>query len=133
MDSEENNFKVTPGNSHCVNSQQVTTLSSSTSSIGKASQGITTMSNQSDSYSINDTTATNSTISSLAGGGNTIYKIIFRNKTFSSNGKNELDSIKKILNNKIYKKDYLIEIFNNNKKSIYILRANYKNKFKKIY
>jgi len=133
MISEESNFNIKPANSQCINSPKTTTVSSSTSSVGTASQDITNMSNQGVSDASGDSVSTYSDIKPLYGGANSIYKIIFRNKTFSSNGKNELDAIKKILNNKIYKKDYLIEIFNNNKKSIYIVRANYKNKFKKIY
>lgn len=133
MISEESDFNIIPANSQCINSSKTTIVSSSTSPEGKASQNITDINNQNTIDSSGDTINTYSDISAIYGGGNTSYKIIFRNKTFSSNGKNELDAIKKILNNKIYKKDYLIEIFNNNKKSIYIVRANYKNKFKKIY
>ena len=134
MISEESDYLVKSAVSQCKNTATVTTVSNPTSNTAQASQGITDTANQADSDASVDNVQTYSTIlRSLNGGANTIYKIIFRNKTFSSNGKSELDAIKKILNNKIYKKDYLIEISNNNKKSIYIVRANYKNKFKKIY
>jgi hypothetical protein len=66
-------------------------------------------------------------------GGNSSYKIIFRKKSTFIPSSSEKDAIKIFLNNKIYKRDYLLEIIQNNKKSIYIIRANYKNKIKKIY
>lgn len=135
MISEESDYLVKSAVSQCKNTATVTTVSNPTSNTAQASQGITDMDNQNIAFDNNDNVPEISTIKAVTqnGGANTIYKIIFRNKTFSSNGKSELDAIKKILNNKIYKKDYLIEIYNNNNKSIYIVRANYKNKFKKIY
>ena len=67
-------------------------------------------------------------------GGNMLFKIIFRNKVSNIYQNNEKNAIKELLNNKIYKKDHLLEIFNNkNVRSVYIIRGNYKNKFKKIY
>ena len=66
------------------------------------------------------------------------FIINFRNKIMAINTDNEINAIKKILNNKIYKKDYLLEISeeiskNKKNKSMYIIRGRYKNKFKKIY
>jgi hypothetical protein len=90
MISEESDYLVKSAVSQCINSPKTTTISSSTSSVGTASQDITDMNNQGDSDGINDNVQIYSTtLTSLNGGGNTIYKIIFRNKTFSSNGKSE--------------------------------------------
>ena len=66
-------------------------------------------------------------------GGNIKFKILFQNNISFIDSINEINAMKKILNGKIYKKNYLIEVYNNNKKSVYVLRANKKNKFKKLY
>jgi len=62
-------------------------------------------------------------------GGNKSFNIIYRNKEYNIISNNEINAIKNILQNKIYKKDYLLNIND----SLYIIRANYKNRFKKIY
>jgi hypothetical protein len=76
-------------------------------------------------------------VTPLSGGNNKKLKkyfIIFSGKKYISSGLNETDSIKIFLNNRIFKKDYLLEIFeNNSKKSRYIVRGFNKNKFIKIY
>jgi hypothetical protein len=74
----------------------------------------------------------NLSIKPLKGGSIKKLTIKFKNKLYHiQNSSNEIQAIKNILNNKIYKRDYLLEILEN--KSLYIIRGNYKNKFEKIY
>lgn len=62
-------------------------------------------------------------------GGNENYKIKYRKKDYTILANSEENAIKIILNGRVYKKDSLLEINN----SLYVIRANYKNKFKKIH
>lgn len=62
-------------------------------------------------------------------GGNNKYNIKFINKNYNVIAKNEIDAIKIVLKNRIFKIDHLL-IINGNQ--IYIIRGRYKNKFKKI-
>ena len=70
----------------------------------------------------------------MYGGNMNIYIVNFKNKIIILNGINEKEVIKKILNNKIYKRDNLlqIKIKNSKNESMYIIRGTYKNKFIKI-
>jgi len=50
-----------------------------------------------------------------------IYNIYFRKKIYTVTNSNKLNALKIFFKNKIYKKDHLVKISNNNKTSFYIL------------
>ena len=74
-------------------------------------------------------------VSALSGGKKILKKflILFSNKKYINYGLNENESIKLFINNRIFKKDNLLEIIYNNKSSLYIIKGFIKNKFIKIY
>jgi len=135
MDSENNDYDVVPVNNSCsttINSN--VTVSSPGSSTSYSSKDITTINNQhalSGQYDNVD----NMTVKPLYGGilnKNILFTIKFRNKETNIEALDEKCAIKIFLNNKIYKKDYLLEIYHKNICSIYVIKNGYKNKFKKI-
>ena len=131
MDSESNDYDITPVNSQCSNTVKTTIVPNYSGSSANANKNINDVQNQTTANAQYDSNNINSPQPMYGGYNN--YKINFRKKSFFINGKNEKDAIKIFLNNKIYKRDYLLEISQYNKKSIYIIRGNYKNKIKKIY
>ena len=130
-DSESTDYDVTPVNNQCSTYVKTNIVPSYNSTSSNANKSIDSMQNQTTTSAQYDS----DNISSPAPmyGGNNSYKIIFRKKNTFINSNSEKEAIKIFLNNKIYKRDYLLEISQYNKKSIYIIRANYKNKIKKIY
>jgi hypothetical protein len=135
MDSE-NDYDIIPINNSCstINNSTVT-VSSPGSATSYTNQDITNINNQhavSGQYDNVD----NLTVKPLYGGilknNNILFTIKFRNKEINIEAFNEKCAIKIFLNNKIYKKDHLLEIYNKNKCSIYVIKNGYKNKFKKI-
>ena len=129
-DSESVDYDVIPVNNQCSTYVKTNIVPSYNSTSSNTNKSIDSMQNQ--------TTANAQYDSDIASpesmyGGNNSYKIIFRKKSTFIPSSSEQDAIKIFLNNKIYKRDYLLEISQYNKKSIYIIRANYKNKIKKIY
>ena len=143
MDSE-NNYDVVAVNSSCsdvVNPDVIT--SSPGSPTAYSNQNITGVSNQHDASGQYDN-VDNIVVKPLYGGilnknnnkknlkNNILFTIKFRNKSINIESIDEEGAIKIFLDNKIYKKDHLLEIYHNNKCSIYIVKNSYKNKFKKI-
>lgn len=131
MDSESVDYDIKPVNSKCSSYVKTDIVPSHSGTTSNTNNNIDVTQNQMTTNSQFD----NPDIASPKPmyGGNNNYKIIFRKKSTFINSNSEKDAIKIFLNNKIYKRDYLLEISKNNKKSIYIIRANYKNKIKKIY
>ena len=138
MDSE-NNYDVVPINNSCndVINKDVT-ISSPGSKTAHSDQNITNINNQYDTNSQYDSI---DNVKPLYGGilknnMNTLFTIKFRNKVVNIESLNEKIAIKVFLDNKIYKKDYLLEIIHNNlnthTSSFYIIKNGYKNKFKKM-
>jgi hypothetical protein len=138
MDSE-NNYDVVPINNSCndVINKDVT-ISSPGSKTAHSDQNITNINNQYDTNSQYDSI---DNVKPLYGGilknnMNTLFTIKFRNKVVNIESLNEKKAIKIFLNNKIYKKDHLLEIIHKNKNthisSFYIIKNGYKNKFKKM-
>jgi len=136
MDSE-NNYDIVPVNNSCNNVIHTdVTISSPGSDTGNSNQNITSTSNQTEANAQFDN-VDNITVKPLYGGilknvKNILFTIKFRNKIVNIDSLNEESAIKKFLDNKIYKKDHLLEIIYKNKSSLYIIKNNYKNKFKKI-
>jgi hypothetical protein len=130
-DSESTDYDIKPINSQCSTYVKTDIVPSHSGTTTIANNNIDSVQNQMTTSSQYD--SDNITSPAPMYGGNNNYKIIFRKKSSFINSNTEKDAIKIFLNNKIYKRDYLLEISQNNKKSIYIIRANYKNKIKKIY
>lgn len=131
--SDSEDYDITPANHACssVTHSQVIKPTPN-SSTGNATNDIDTTTNQHDADAQYDNTD-NIEVKPLYGGGLIKFKIIFKNKINYVYSDNEINAIKKLFNNKIFKVDNLLEIFHNNKKSMYIIQKNYKNKFKKIH
>jgi len=66
------------------------------------------------------------------GGKNKKYMVYFMGEKYNLSEINEEECIKKVVNNRIFKRDRLIEIRNDNKISNYIIRGHKKNVFKKF-
>jgi hypothetical protein len=134
MDSE-NNYDITPINNHCSSSANVKIISQPGSENDISIKNANTIQNQHIADAQYDI-STDLNVKPMYGGLNKInkkFKIIFRENTFYIDSKDEINAMKEMLNGKVYKKNYLIEIYNQNKKSIYVLISNKKNKFKKLY
>jgi hypothetical protein len=131
MDSESNDYDITPVNNQCTNAIKTVVVPSHSGATSDTNKNIDDLQNQSIASSQYDSADIKSPKPMYGGYNN--YKIIFRKENYFVHGKDEKNAIKIFLKNKIYKKDYLLEIIQNNKLSIYIVRANYKNKVKKIY
>lgn len=131
MTESENNFDVVPINKTCSSIINTTVIKPS---LGSTGDNLDTNLNNIDTQ--NEVNAQydnvdNIEVKSLVGGSLKNYIINFRNKQYNINSDNETNAIKIVLNNKIYKKDYLLYINekNNNKKSTYVIVRKQKNKF----
>lgn len=132
----QESYEIVPANNKCsgiINNQAI--VESPDASSAKTSNSINTLDNQSKESTRFDN-VDDMKVTPLSGGKKNLKKffILFSNKKYISYGLNEIDSIKVFINNRIFKKDYLLEIFEkSNKKSVYIIRGFYKNKFIKIH
>jgi hypothetical protein len=128
-------YDVTPANQSCsLQNKGIVTPNAGTpnSSLNQSTETTNAQLETSGQYDNVD----NLQIKPLKGGMNKAYTIKFRNKEYYiDNAIDEEDAIIKIIKNKIYKKDYLVEINEEGTKdnSVYIIRGNFKHKFKKIY
>ena len=137
MDSE-NNYDIEAVNNSCSNVINTdVTVSSPGSDTSHSNQNITSVDNQHDANGQFDN-VDNITVKPLYGGilnnkkKNILFTIKFRNKIVNIEAVNEKSAIENFLDNKIYKKDHLLEIIYTNKSSLYIIKNSYKNKFKKM-
>jgi proline racemase len=129
MTNSEISHDVVPVNSHCSATPNKTVIA--------ATSGTTASNNINNVSQTNDQLAAsaqydnvgNISVKPMYGGNNNKYKIKYRNKEYNIISDSEVEAIKSILKNKVYKTDSLLEINN----SLYVIRANYKNKFKKIH
>ena len=134
MDSDTN-FEVAPINDSCKSTINTNVIKSNpNTNISNNNDDINSGLNQ---YKLDTQydNVDNMTIKPMYGGYKK-FKINFRKKDYFLESNNEINAIKHVLNNKIYNKDHLLEIFQNDKNNIssmYIIKANYKNKFKKIH
>jgi len=131
MDSE-NNYDIVPVNNSCNNIIHTDIIVSSPGSdTSKSNQNIDIASKQLHADGQYDN-VDNISVKPLYGGKkNILFTIKFRNKIVNIESLNEESAIKRFLDNKIYKKDHLLEIIYKNKSALYIIK-NGKNKFKKI-
>ena len=128
MVDSESSHEVIPINSHCstIPNKTVINPASGTTSANNIAlaDSTSTQLNASAQYDNVDSI----TVKPMYGG-NENYKIKYRKKIYNILTNSEENAIKIVLNNKVYKKDSLLEINN----SLYVIRANYKNKFKKLH
>ena len=121
MDSE-NNYDIVPANNSC--SQVINTVSVTTtpgSAADNSSQNVNDFNNQhqaSAQYDSNDIEV------KPMYGGNLKFSIKFLNKLYLVNSNNEVNAIKEITYNKIFKKDNLLKIKNEsmNNYNLYVVR-----------
>jgi hypothetical protein len=73
-------------------------------------------------------------VNTLTGGTKHNYIINFKKNIITMYAKNEIEALKIFFKGRVFKKDNLIEIklINSNTPSLYVIRGNVKNKFKKI-
>jgi len=122
-------YDVVPINNKCV--KQVNSLviiNKPGSSVSTASNNVTSINYQQQVYAKYDNTE-EIYVKPMFGGAEHKFNIKFMNNYYKIKSDNEINAIKKFLNNRIFKLDHLLTI-NNTK--IYIIRGRYKNKFKKI-
>ena len=130
MDSEVD-YDVQPANNQCssvINTETIksnpNTLNTNTMSTINNSNSQAYVDSQYDNVNSND-------VKPMYGGSDKIYKIIFKNNIHYIFSKSEKNAIKKIIKNNSNKKDNLLEIFENNNSSMYIIKKN--NSIKKIH
>lgn len=132
--SSDPEYDIVPANQECSsvdNKDSIQTTPGTTTA--QASSGIDSFSSQHQANAQYDN-VDDMQVNTLTGGSKHNYIINFKTKRTSIHGHNEIDALKKFLNNRVFKKDNLVEIKldNSNKPSIYVIRGNFKNKFKKI-
>ena len=134
--SDALNFDVVPANNSCLAPQNKPVIVPAASSGNNAASNMLA---QQAADSKGDANLTVNPIPNTQKGGNLKkYIISFMGKEYTLSGKNEIDSMKNVINERIFKGDRIIEVYENgknNKKmnnSSYILRGNKKNVFKKI-
>ena len=132
MDSETHD--IVPVNNKCQGHAETKIISNPGTDTNQAAKDIQSGNNQNKADAQYDA-VDDMKVKPMYGGknNNILFKISFMNKKWDIYDINEKNAIKQILNNKIYKKDYILEISYHSIKSVYIIKANYKNKFKKIY
>jgi len=135
-------YTVTPINQQCQNSTNIKVVSNLGTSTNGTNNELDTVLQQAKLDAQYDSTS--STVKKLYGGNDTInkkknknktkliiynnFKIKFKKKVYNIQSNNEINAMKLFLNGRIYKGDNIITV----NESVYILRANYKNKFVKI-
>lgn len=125
MQSEE--FDITPANHACQHASTEVVKSQPNTSNSNTSNDIQANHQQHQADSQYDN-ADNIEVKPMYGG-NKNFSLLFEKKNYKINSNNEINAIKQFLNNKIFKKDKLIVVNNG---STYLIKKNYKNKFKKI-
>lgn len=131
LNSED--YEITPANQSCLNSTTTVIVSNPGSQISNTQTNVNALQQQQTEYSKYDSPQQN--VQPMYGGkkNNKLYNIYFKKKIYEIYANNEINGLKKIFKNKSYKKDYLLNITNNNISSCYIIRSsNKKNKFIKI-
>lgn len=131
MTDSENNFDIVPINNTCSSNINTTVIKPSPGSSGSIQDNnLNNIDAQNKANSQYDN-VDNIEVKSLTGGSLKNYIINFRTKQYNINSNNEINAIKIILNNRIYKKDYLLYINekNTNKIEKYVIIRKQKNKF----
>lgn len=130
MDSEVD-YEVKPTNHQCSNQIHTEAIKSNPNTLNtNTTSSIDNNNNQAYVNSQYDNVNSND-IKPMYGGSDKVYKIIFKNNIHYIFSKSEKNAIKKIIKNNSNKKDNLLEIFENNNSSMYIIRKN--NSIKKIH
>ena len=126
MSATSEDYEITPANTTCVNSINKTII---VSTPGSPAHNTQTHFNAMQNQHIEDSKYDSPELSvqPLYGGKKNImyktYDIFFRKKMYTITEVDEISALKTFFKNKIYKKDYLLKISNNNKTSTYIIRV----------
>jgi hypothetical protein len=125
MSAEPKNYEISPANTTCSNIHKTVIVSNPGSPVNNTQTHINAMKEQHIEDSKYDSPQLD--VKPLYGGKkNSIYKtfnIFFRKKIYTITEKDEMSALKNFFKNKIYKKDHLLKISNNNVTSSYILRV----------
>jgi hypothetical protein len=126
MSSTAEDYEITPANTACANAINKTVIVSTPGSPAHNTQtNFNAMQAQHVEDSKYDSAELN--VQPLYGGKNNIiykkYNISFRKKMYTITENDEISALKKFFKNKMYKRDYLLTISNNNKTSTYIIRV----------
>jgi len=131
-ESEALNFDVVPANNSCLNVVNKPVIVPASSS---GNQGASDVLAQQAADSKGDANLSVHPIPNTqrgSGRNDKKYTVYFMGEKYNLSEINEEECIKKVVNNRIFKRDRLIEIRNDNKISNYIIRGHKKNVFKKF-
>ena len=131
MTDSENNFDIVPINKTCSSNINTTVIKPSPGSSGSLQDNNLNSLDAQNKVNAQYDNVDSIEVKSLTGGFLKNYIINFRTKQYNINSNDEINAIKIILNNKIYKKDYLLYINekNTNKIEKYVIIRKQKNKF----
>ena len=132
MDSE---YEVVSVTAHCSNVENTSIIQPSPGSVNTITDSkINDFHNQHIANTQYDS-VDDMNVMPLRGGDLNRVTVIFMNKKIYIDNKiKNMDTfIKNFLNNRVFRKDHLLEIINNNISSIYIIRGHYKNRYIKIH
>jgi len=132
--SGDSDYDIVPANQECVNIDNKENIQLTPgSSTAHASNNIDSFNQQHEANAQYDN-VDDMKVNTLTGGTKHNYILNFKKNKITMYAKNEIEALKIFLKNRIFKKDNLIEIklINSNIPSLYVIRGNIKNKFKKI-
>lgn len=126
MSSTSEDYEITSANTSCANTVNKTVIVSTPGSPSNNTQThINAMQNQHIEDSKYDSPELS--VQPLYGGKKNIiyktYNIFFRKKKYTITEIDEMSALKKFFKNKMYKRDYLLKISNDNVTSSYIIRV----------
>jgi hypothetical protein len=131
-DSETPDFDVIPANNNCSSQSTVVVTSNQGSPVSNASTNVTNVNNQHLADSQYDT-INSSSIQPMYGGNQQKFNVVFKEKVFTILSNDPLKAVKISLNKKVFKKDYLVDVYMGDKLvAKYIKRRNYNTKYERI-
>jgi hypothetical protein len=131
-DSETPDFDVVPANNNCSNQTTVVVNSNPGSAISNASDNVSYINDQHTVNSQYDNVDPSS-IQPMYGGNKQKFNIIFKDESITIISDDPLKAVKDSLNKKVFKKDYLVDVYIGNRLvAKYIKRRNYNTKYERI-
>jgi hypothetical protein len=131
-DSETPDFNVVPANNNCSNQTPIIIDPNPGSAVSNASDNI---SNINDQHAVNSQydNVDPSSIKPMYGGNKQKFNIIFKDQSVTIISDDPLKAVKSLLNKKVFKKDYLVDVYMGNRLvAKYIKRRNYNTKYERI-
>jgi hypothetical protein len=132
--SSDPEYEIVPANQACSNVDNKSSIQLTPgTSTAHASNGIDSFHEQHEANAQYDN-VDDMQVNTLTGGAKHNYIINFKKSRVSMHANNEIEALKIFLKNRVFKKDNLIEIklINSNTSSLYVIKGNVKNKFRKI-